>query len=231
MKSAGGGASHSIQLLVLGWKSPSFHAWNICRSTVTPRPADGTLGRQGRLRLARKSRPGPANGARGLCQGGAAGAADVIQRLASSLIILPLVLVVLGPLSVAGPGWRATALLHVTRRDLSSRLPADISRCFQIDVALDHRINKRAETEGLQSAGPFGSLFPSMCGMPGRVLSKQVCNLLILLNRNAEPLLFTDAVWYGQSPSRSLDIPSRLAVLSPPAATLRSPLGRLGVAL
>ena len=67
--------------------------------------------------------------------------------------------------------------------------------------------------------------------MPGRVLSKQVCNLLILLNRNAEPLLFTDAVWYGRSPSTGLDIPSRLAVLSPPAATLRSPLGRLGVAL
>jgi len=112
-----------------------------------------------------------------------------------------------------------------------NRLPADISLCFPLDVALDHPINKRAETEGLQSAGRLGSLFLSMCGMPGRVLSKQVCNLLILLNRNAEPLLFTDAVWYGQSPSRSLDIPSRLAVLSPPAATLRSPLGRLGVAL
>jgi len=112
-----------------------------------------------------------------------------------------------------------------------NRLPADISLCFQIDVALDHPINKRSETEGLQSAGPLGSSFLSMCGMPGRVLSKQVCNLLILLNRNAEPLLFTDAVWYGQSPSRSLDIPSRLAVLSPPAATLRSPLGRLAVAL
>ena len=135
MKSSGGGASNVTHSFVLGWKTPSFHAWNICSSTVAPRPADGTLdvtdGFVSPGRRARDDNGVPIDpdtwkidwqqtgkGACGPCQGAAAGSSAMIQCLASSLVILPLVLVVLGPLAVAGPGWRAPALLHVTRRDL-----------------------------------------------------------------------------------------------------------------
>jgi len=42
MKSTGGGASHSIQLSVLGWKRPNIQACSICRSALTRNPKPET---------------------------------------------------------------------------------------------------------------------------------------------------------------------------------------------
>jgi hypothetical protein len=56
VKSSGRGASNFTHSFVLGWKTPSFHAWNICSSTVAPRPADGMDVKDGFVSPGRRAR-------------------------------------------------------------------------------------------------------------------------------------------------------------------------------